>query len=313
MRRNRVAFTLVELLVVIAIIGILVALLLPAVQMAREAARRMQCSNNLKQIGLAIHMYHDTYRCLPPAGYENVTGIVPGRPYAVGVSMGGLILDFIEQGNLSAELQKEVMFFPTITETKKVTTYICPSSPKSSIIDNGNIYFFTHYQPVLGPTGPNPNGGVFRSAPGNGIGCSHGEFSEEGALLIARYNRPRVDIIRLADILDGTTNTFLIGELSWTKRRAVDGSSWARATSSASASTYSYGGGRNLRYPINRMGLDDLEASCESNNRSFGSHHPGGCMFLFADGGARFVAETVEFKVLQASATRAGGEVEQVP
>ena len=96
---NRSGFTLVELLVVIAIIGILIALLLPAVQAAREAARRSQCSNNLKQLGLAMHNYHDTFKSLPP-GWANAVG--HGNNYALW-GWGAMILPFVEQGALHRE------------------------------------------------------------------------------------------------------------------------------------------------------------------------------------------------------------------
>lgn len=304
----RCAFTLVELLVVIAIIGLLVGLLLPAVQAAREAARRMQCKNNLKQIGLAIHMYHDSFNTLPPAGYENITRPTLKKPFAVGVSMFGLLLPNIEQPAIYALLQSETMDELTVTETKKIQTYLCPSSPKENYQQNSKTYWLTHYQPILGPDGIGPNGTPYKFVVGNGFGCSEGGYSLEGGLQIVRFLQ-RSNWVRIADLVDGTSNTLIVGELSWTDKGATDKVTWARATSAGTESKYSYAGGRNVRYPINKYGWDDLVGKCEQNNRSFGSHHSGGCNFLAADGHVRFESDSMEFSILQALATRAGGEV----
>src|SRR5438128_8237330 len=126
----RTAFTLIELLVVIAIIAILIALLVPAVQKVREAAARTQCLNNLKQIGLALHSYHDVRRRLPPGGVSQITTPAPPSSEA-GLSWQVLILPYIEQGNLSAKFDPTLGFRSTINWPLgliQVPIYFCPSA-----------------------------------------------------------------------------------------------------------------------------------------------------------------------------------------
>src|SRR3989442_8806023 len=126
-RDRRVGFTLIELLVVIAIIGILIGLLVPAVQKVREAAARSQCQNNLKQVGLALHAYHDVNKKLPPGGIAQIK--TPAAPTSeAGLSWQALILPFIEQGNLAAKFDPTLGYRSTI------------NSPLGMI--QGPIYFF---------------------------------------------------------------------------------------------------------------------------------------------------------------------------
>ena len=137
--RGKFGFTLVELLVVIAVIGILVALLLPAVQAAREAARRMSCTNNLKQICLALHNYHDTYKVFPPSG------IYPQAVTADSWSLQARILPFLEQANLQDLIDWNVSYaLQTQVAQTRVPTYFCPSDPKDHARPDGAV---THHRP----------------------------------------------------------------------------------------------------------------------------------------------------------------------
>ena len=204
-RSERPGFTLVELLVVIAIIGILVALLLPAVQAAREAARRMQCGNNMKQIGLALHNYHDTYKTFPP---EAIWTMRPGRATAqwpAGPCVAGeqrnftwisLILPFIEQGPLHDKIDFKIpalnQNIPGVGPLQGVVlpAFLCPSDT-----------------PFANP----PHGFGYTSYAGNAGWDQHRRlFGDER---IAGYF-PLIDAVKLSDVKDGTSNTIMVGEVT---------------------------------------------------------------------------------------------------
>ncbi len=152
----RRGFTLIELLVVIAIIAVLIALLLPAVQQAREAARRTQCKNNLKQLGLAMHNYHDTFNRLPPGGFQ------AGNRFSYAVS----VLPFLEQGNLFQQFNQDVIYNNNVPLTAggptnlaqglvRVPGYLCPSSPREEV-NSGDPRYTLHYYGVAGPDDGQP-------------------------------------------------------------------------------------------------------------------------------------------------------------
>ena len=207
--RSRRGFTLVELLVVIAIIGILIALLLPAVQAAREAARRSQCSNNLKQISLALLNYESTYKTLPPAGISSNQ-----MPWNV------LILGFLEQGALYEKIDfmegtGGVRFNQRgrdVIGLSRIDAYLCPSTVddediRSTSYPVGSVKMYTrHYYGILGPVGRNAYQNVdYKSQfPGTWFGAC----ATQGT---SGYPAG----IKLASITDGTSNTYLIGECSW--------------------------------------------------------------------------------------------------
>ena len=262
-------FTLVELLVVIAIIGILVALLLPAIQAAREAARRAKCSNNLKQWGLAVQMYQDTYSRIP-------TGItVPGQ-----WTFRAMMLQFVEQTEVW-----ERMDFDTPTHCfdasaiagvenpsdDAVPIYFCPSDPLSKQVFEdyfGADYMPTEYMGVLG-------------------GRSDDPWSNDGAFHINSR-------LSLADFIDGTSNTVVMGE-----RGIPDDLFWGWATCGATAWDV---------FVSMRFGYAYGDSSGAHLNH-FWSYHPGGSYFLFADGSTRFIAYDIDYDTLVALATRSGGEV----
>lgn len=296
---RRLAFTLVELLVVIAIIGILVALLLPAVQAAREAARRTQCTNHLKQIGLALQNYHDTNGMLPCGGFQETE-----------LSWHVSILPFIEQGPLFDQFK-----FTTgpYTETgkaelakNKIGGYLCPSSVRPNATDAAyTAYWTTHYYGVMGPKGTNPTNG--QPYDGNfqptiaGSACAesaHGGLSNQGML---RTNQVR----NFRDATDGTSNTLVLGEKSW----HVNGKGsdyeryriWTRGSTGVSGSCWACGV-KNITKAINS------DYSTLFNDMSMGSDHPAGCNFGRLDGSVSFLSENISFPTYLSLASRDGGE-----
>lgn len=206
----RRAFTLVELLVVIAIIGILVALLLPAVQAAREAARRMSCGNNLKQLALAVHNYHDTHKTFPAGWMYNINWRVSVLPY-------------IEQTALESQLGYGLSFSGRASDHAAnpdaniaalsglaVETFVCPSDPmeptRNNAFGQNNLNFQNHsYIGINGAVSHAKKGGGPDDAPGSHCKRWYGWECDEGAFLTYRP-------VRMAEVTDGTSNTLLIGE-----------------------------------------------------------------------------------------------------
>lgn len=304
--RRRSGFTLVELLVVIAIIGILIALLLPAVQAAREAARRSQCSNHLKQLGVALHNYHDTFLKFPPAGWATGNKL----PWITS------ILPFIEQKPLYDKVNFEASSTAagdptygqnTLIASEPISTLLCPSCNQlqTSSTHPSELYtkpgtttavanYTTHYYGVLGPRGTIPQfgGTVPNPAPTYRYEgpSGHGDFSMEGVMGRNRcYN--------FRDITDGTSNTFLLGELSWNKSKVFR--TFVRGVLDNTS-----GSAKNVVDGINVTPF----GSTNFNSVSFGSEHPGGCHFAMADASVRFVSETVDMDIYRATASRESGE-----
>ena len=296
MSARRKAFTLVELLVVIAIIGILIALLLPAVQAAREAARRMSCTNNLKQIGLALHMYHDTYKCLP-VGWEAYDPNT-GEPHWFGEPGWGWaarVLPFMEQGAL---FEQKVHFELPITDSAndearvfEIAAFRCPSDigEKTFELPGGGPFLSLSatYSPVTIATGNyigvlgtvDPHDGVV-----DDICYGNGTFMHHKWL-------------RLADIQDGLSQTLIVGERS----SKLAPSTWVGSvTGGAHAPARIVG---VATYPPNS------EETEEEWAHNFSSYHPGGTNFLSADGSVHLIEKTIDADVYHALCTRAEGEV----
>ena len=307
-------FTLVELLVVIAIIGILIALLLPAVQAAREAARRTQCTNNLKQMGLAIHNYTATHGVMPigstgPSGDRN-------NPDRMGERLHGLfsvILPFLEQGGIYDDLDIQMQQIKTGDERMRYTVvepYICPSYPHPAMIAAGTsgLYewqwgAFTTYQGVGGvilhwsqktvqPIN-NPGGGAL---PFNGI------FGWD-------FQR------KLHEVTDGLSKTFMMGEFV---HRDCDAAGcepapgkvrpWIMGGSRNGPSSYAY---KVLQNPPN---IVIKVSNTKFNYLPHGSYHPGITQFMFGDGSARPIYDDIDFRrVYQPLASCDGGEVVEFP
>jgi prepilin-type N-terminal cleavage/methylation domain-containing protein/prepilin-type processing-associated H-X9-DG protein len=268
--RGRPGFTLIELLVVIAIIGVLVALLLPAVQAAREAARRIQCSNNLKQIGLALHGYHDSYRTFPAGGWIAAFG----QPQTVNMNVGwsAAILPWIEQKALYDGLNLSLRYNTAENSTAAhvvVTGYLCPSEPRTT---------FWNRAP----------GDPFDSADAD-YGGMYGERRLSGPA--ASNIPPRGPMIfnqnvSLAEITDGSSSTLTVGEAP----EAIN-AMWASGHNIFDQSA-----------PINARPASEF-------GEELTSQHPGGVNALLADGSVRFFKQTIDRRVLGAFCTRDGGEI----
>ena len=328
-RRNR-GFTLVELLVVIAIIGILIALLLPAVQAAREAARRSQCSNNLKQIGLALQNYHDSFQTFPPGGLG-----VRGAAWTV------FVLPYMEQ---SAAYDRMVFGNHTswamqgsdaphynwaICNELRVNAYTCPSSPlprtrtQTTASNTASlpgaptsiIYQLINYVGIGGVVIDPETLALLGSG-------SYGRSATNGVLhTIAGSVVP----VRMADITDGTSNTIIVGEQgNWTRESSTssnkldirscnhDGGSWLGITSATDNNAWSLNV-TYVRYRINEpyrsATLADGNYVGYSKNNALTSAHPGGAQVVRVDGGANFLSETIDFNTLLRLAHRADGLV----
>jgi len=296
---KRKAFTLVELLVVIAIIGILIALLLPAVQAAREAARRSSCTNNMKQIGLGLHMYHDTFAMLP-AGWRGVHPST-GQPFwfgSTGWAWSACILPYMEQTAVYRDLihfdrpvwdpvNDQVRVFP-------IATYRCPSDIGDKTFDlaGGAPSVATVNFPIRIATGNyigvfgtlefrsvcNPNSPEYNRCEGNGSFILNRQF-------------------RFADFTDGLSNTLMVGE----RNSKLASSTWVGVVTGGQ-----HGIARVTGVAIYPPNSTDTPAHYFHN---FSSFHPSGTNFLSADGSVRMISQTIEEQTYRALSTRAGGEI----
>ncbi len=304
----RRGFTLIELLVVIAIIAILIALLLPAVQQAREAARRTQCKNNLKQIGLALHNYHDTYLVFPMANVVRFDNQVRGD----GWTWHARILPNMDQAALFNRVSSVMgtdIGNQNSTEQllagrgTKLTVFQCPSHP-------------------AGP-GANPSKNGYHLSTYNGVAgsvCFNNDQLDAATDVGYRgdgmfHMNSRV---RIADVTDGTSNTFLVAEVQdelngTPNSNRLPGSDRRYNFSSNSdgnppTDISEYLVGMELNDPINANHRDT--AGFYNNNGEYaGSYHVGGAQFLMTDGSVRFVSQNINMNVYQGVSTRGNGEV----
>jgi prepilin-type N-terminal cleavage/methylation domain-containing protein/prepilin-type processing-associated H-X9-DG protein len=308
--KRRTGFTLVELLVVIAIIGVLISLLLPAVQKVREAANRMKCTNNLKQLALGTHNYHDTRGQFPGGDYLfHVAAMPPTQGYTLFVSL----LPFIEQDNVYNEwnftnprLNGQSTTAPAATV---LSVLVCPSdvfaqNPYPAPKPPGTYWAITSY-------GGNAGSQAYPVASGDGIFFAVGPAS-------VPLRKP----LRIVDVYDGLSNTLFFGERfhldynfdalvaagSGGASDVIEGYGWwgSFGTGAITDVTESAAAPVNYRVPASPS---DPTAAVNLRINAWGSGHIGGANFALGDGSVRFVSDSISQQTLLSLSTRAGGEV----
>ncbi len=301
-------FTLVELLVVIAVIGILVSLLLPAVQAAREAARRAECTNNLKQLGIALHHYHDVHRVLPPAWV--FTNVAPGArndyPYW-GWSV--MIMPFLEQQTVANQLQPgrnqlvNAIATPALISVLRtpVKVFHCPSDNAPTL----NTRRLMIGQPTATSNYVGANSACAC------LNCNAISNRDNFVGLVDRSQDVRAGLfvenvgVRFADILDGSSNVIAVGERRWEYKDATNTRGFSEAALIFGVRSPSTDAHRSDQTAIGSVRLNFAAAEPagspgvreDRSRRGFSSRHPSGAMFLFADGSVHFVPETIEHDV----------------
>ena len=279
----RRAFTLVELLVVIAIIGILVGLLLPAVQVAREAARRMQCSNHIRQLGLATHNYESAYNRLPSGWVSNGLSGEPGWGWSAA------LLPFMEGNNIANKvdwrLAIEATVHTSIRETV-VATFNCPSDPFGNTFEIGK-------PSAINVKTVDDGDKLFRISKSNYI-AMFGTFELEDSPYRGDGMYYGNSKTKFRDVIDGLSNTLMVGERSG----QLGGSIWHGNIPLAAES--------HARI----VGVaDHVPNSPVGHFEDFRSYHTGGANFLRADGSVQWLPQTIDEVVYRAMATRSGAEV----
>ena len=300
MRRR--GFTLIELLVVIAIIAILIALLLPAVQQAREAARRSQCINNLKQLGLAMHNYHDSHGAFPP-GWIGATPAGANMEEISGFAWGAHLLPYVDQGPLYNQANFHTSCFDVTTNSAVLKAVLpvfrCPTDPSREL--------WTIFEEA------NPSNALATLPTANYVGS----FGTEGAEDLCE-NPPfpaaqcRGDgvlyhnsVTRMRDLTDGSSNTLMVGEHRTDTRSIITAggeppwhSTWVGFIA----------GGEEPSARI--VGVSDHTPNHPDQHMDdYASWHTGGVHLLMGDGRVRFLTENVDLNLWKAVATRQGGEV----
>ncbi|MEP3482555.1 MAG: DUF1559 domain-containing protein [Fuerstiella sp.] len=280
--RNLRGFTLIELLVVIAIIAILVSLLLPAVQQAREAARRTQCKNNLKQIGLAAHNYHDVYSTFPMGANSQIYGpMVALLPYLEAANLQNLY-DFDEYYTDDAN---------RVAINTIVPAYLCPSMTLPRAIP----------EEACNEPGAPASYGMSMGSHNGGLEAFDGMFSGYDG-----FSAPRP--VKMRDVTDGTSNTILVGEFNF----KLEDYLWSSFTCPALGGQVRWGAHRWAPgYPGVSLGstAGDMNVNVNANRETWRSDHVGGVQFALSDGSVRFISENTDAGLLDDLAARNDGNV----
>ncbi|UUO07761.1 DUF1559 domain-containing protein [Blastopirellula sp. J2-11] len=281
----RRGFTLVELLVVIAIIGVLIALLLPAVQQAREAARRSQCMNNLKQMGLAVHNFHDTYGHLPPS-----------RIKANYLGWSALLMPFMEQQNLFDQIDLKLPYKDQTTAVQQASIggYICPSRHSAGDLT-------TEAQTDQADLGAAWD---YANCDGDGVGSTFRMITCTGMLIVADGDQNKYrSVTGMRDVTDGLSNTIMIGE------RHVPLSKLLNETNGGDGPVLSGWAYSSMRMAGLGRSLGKGPNDTTSSREVFGSYHPGVSNFVLGDASVRSIQTNVDTENLARLANREDGEV----
>jgi prepilin-type N-terminal cleavage/methylation domain-containing protein/prepilin-type processing-associated H-X9-DG protein len=289
----RKAFTLIELLVVIAIISILIGLLLPAVQKVRESANRMKCQNNLKQMGLACHQYHDTHRSFPP-GY---LATVPYPDTTPGWGWAAFLLPYIEQENLYRQIDFRRPVEQSLAIQIPLSIFLCPSDPAPPSdfpVTDGTMTQLCTAAPSSYAATVGQDASEVDAPTGDGV----------------FYRNSKT---RIADITDGTSQTVLLGDRAWSQTNGI----WAGAPNGAICRPGTANVWPNATGPAQSLILAhnnwiNITTDADGGLDDFSSNHPGGVNLLFADGSVHFLksitADGAERRAFWALGTRAGGD-----
>ena len=286
---SRRAFTLIELLVVIAIIAVLIALLLPAVQQAREAARRTQCRNNLKQLGLAMHNYHDAHGCFPIGDMGRNPGF-PAESYNLPGTWLPSLLPFVDEVAIYNAINFDMSYcFPqnSTASGQVIDQFLCPSNA-NPVVYSTNCWSQGNFQRGLTH---------YVGVGGDGTQTYNAVIQNKNGILFYWSS------VRIRDIRDGTSNTLMAGEQEnagdavystrqpfWISGHEMD------MTATTSCSCWPINGNARL-------------ITGDTRYKAFGSYHEGGAFFVFADGQVRFLSENMDMTTFQSLSTRANNEI----